>query len=271
MTTLSLPRPRRWFSFRPELSFRAIRVWQRNRDVYYNVWRAELIWPIVEPLVTLLALGVGLSDFVDLEGQQEGEYIEFIGPALIAAFPMWSATAECAWGSFFRMDQQGTFNAILATPVSVDEVATGEILWGATRSLVGVFYVMVMVFLFGGIQSPLALLIFPLALLPGFMFSAISLAYTATAKSVSSLNYFFATYVTPQFWLSGVFFPLSEMPGWVETVAWFTPAYHVVRLYRGLAANDLHASNLIDIAWILVVTVVAYVLALILLRRRMVK
>lgn len=271
MTAISLPRPRGLLSFRPEISLRAITVWQRNRDVYYNVWRAELIWPIVEPLVTLLALGVGLSDFVQLEGQSQDEYVKFIGPALIAVFPMWSATAEAAWGSFFRMDQQGTFNAILATPVSVDEIATGEILWAATRSLIGVFYVMAMVFLFGGLESPLALLIFPLAFLPGLMFGAISLAYTATAKSVSSLNYFFATYVTPQFWLSGVFFPLSEMPDWVETVAWFTPAYHVVRIYRGLAGNDLQANFLIDLAWIVVVTAVAYCLALVLLRRRMVK
>jgi lipooligosaccharide transport system permease protein len=271
MTAISIPRPRGLLSFRPEISLRALAVWQRNRDVYYNVWRAEVIWPIVEPLVTLLALGVGLSDFVQLEGQSEEEYVEFIGPALIAVFSMWAATAEASWGSFFRMDQQGTFSAILATPVSVDEIATGEILWAATRSMISVFYVMVMVLLFGGIESPLALLIFPLAVLPGIMFGSIALAYSAIARSVSSLNYFFATYVTPQFWLSGVFFPLSEMPDWVEVVAWFTPAYHVVRIYRGLSGNNLEAGHLLDVAWIVVVTVVAYCLALILLRRRMVK
>ena len=267
MTAIPIAVRRGWVP--PQVTFRALNVWRRNRDVYMNIWRSELIWPLVEPFVTIMALGLGLGDFVQLESEES--YIVFIGPALIAVFPMWSATAECAWGSFFRMENQGTFNAIIATPTSVDEVTTGEILWGATRSLLGVFYVMVMVLAFGGIDSFLALAIFPLAIIPGFMFASISLAYTAIAKSMSSLNYFFATYITPQFWLSGVFFPLSELPGWVEIAAWFTPAYHVVRIYRGLAGGDPQAELLVDAAWILVVTAVAYTLAIVLMRRRLIK
>jgi lipooligosaccharide transport system permease protein len=269
MTAIALPRRRPEFLRLPQLSPLALAVWRRNLDVYANVWRAELIWPLVEPLVTLLALGVGLGDFVEFES--DIDYVDFVGPALVAVFPMWSATAECAWGSYFRMDQQGTFDAIVATPVSVDEVSTGEILWAMSRSVMGVFYVMIMVMLFGGIDSPLALLIFPLSILPGFMFGAISLAYTATARTVSSLNYFFATYITPQFWLSGAFFPLDEMPDWVEVVAWFTPAYHVVEMYRGLANGDLDESYAMHIAWIVVVGIVAYFAALALMRRRLVK
>jgi len=247
----------------------ALHVWRRNRDVYFNVWRSELIWPFVEPLVTLLALGIGLGDFIQFDG--EVDYIAFLGPALIAVYPMWASAAECAWGSFFRMDQQGTFDAVIATPVSVDEVSTGEILWGGTRGVMSVFYVGLMVLAFGGIDSPLAILILPFAILPGIMFAAISLCYTATAKSISSLNYFFATYITPQFWLSGAFFPLEEMPGWVATVAWFTPAYHVVRVYRGLAGGSPEASHLVDVVWIIVVGAAAYLLALSLMRRRLIK
>lgn len=268
MTAVSLPRRAR-FRF-PEVSLRALAVWQRNRDVYFNVWRSELIWPLVEPFVTLVALGVGLGDFVQFDNS-DIEYIDFIGPALIAVFPMWTATAECTYGSYFRMDQQGTFNAIVATPVSVDEITTGEVLWAMTRSLMGVCYVMVMVLIFGGINSFAALLIFPFAVVPGIMFASIALAYSAIAKTVSSLNYFFATYITPQFWLSGAFFPLDEMPDGIETVAWFTPAYHVVRPYRAFAAGDLDASHLVDLAWLCVVGTVAYVVAVVLMRRRMVK
>lgn len=272
MTAVALPttsrrRAARWTP--PQVTARALHIWRRNRDVYMNVWRSELIWPIIEPLVTLLALGLGLGTFVELDSGED--YISFVGPALIAVFSMWTATAECGWGSYTRMDSQGAFDAALATPVSVDEVTSGEIIWGATRSILGVFYIMVMVTIMGGIDSPMALLIFPLALLPGVMFSAISLAYTAIAKSVSSLNYFFATYVTPQFWLSGAFFPLGELPGWVSVVAWFTPAYHVVRIYRAMAAGDLEMNHLIDVVWVLVVTLAAYLVAITMMRRRLIK
>jgi lipooligosaccharide transport system permease protein len=253
----------------PDVSGLAIDVWRRNRDVYLNVWRSEVIWPFVEPFVTLLALGVGLGDFVEFDSEMD--YMAFIGPAIIAVYAMWAATAECAWGSFFRMDQQGTFDAMIVTPVSVDEVSTGEILWGATRSVMSVFYVGIMVLAFGGFESPLALLIIPFSVLPGIMFSAISLCYTAVAKSISSLNYFFATYITPQFWLSGAFFPLDEMPGWVEVVAWFTPAYHVVEVYRSLSAGDVTPSLAINVAWITIVGAGAYLVALALMRRRLIK
>lgn len=261
--------PRRQVIRLPDVSLLALHVWRRNRDVYLNVWRSELIWPLVEPFVTLLALGVGLGGFVELEGGTD--YVDFVGPALLAIFPMWTATAECGWGSYARMDQQGTFSAIVATPVSVDEITTGEVLWAATRSVIGVLYVGTMVLLFGGIDSPMALLIIPFAILPGILFASMQLSYTATARSVSSLNYFFATFMTPQFWLSGAFFPLDEMPDWVATAAWFTPAYHVVRLYRGLAQGDLEASYLLDVAWIIVVMVAAYLLAIRMMRRRLIK
>ncbi len=130
---------------------------------------------------------------------------------------------------------------------------------------------MAIVAVFGGIESLWALDVIPFAIVPGLMFSAIALAYTATVKSVSSLNYFFATYVTPQFWLAGVFFPLSEMPGWVEVIAWFTPAYHVVRIYRGMAIGELEAAHLVDLAWIVVVAAAAYLLAIHFMRRRMIR
>ncbi|HUF54186.1 MAG TPA: ABC transporter permease [Dehalococcoidia bacterium] len=267
MTAIAIPRGLRLS--RPQVTLRALRIWQRNRDVYYNIWRSELVWPFVEPLLTIVALGVGLADFVTIEGHNE--YIEFFGPAMLAVFPMWSATAECSWGSFVRMDTQGTFDAAISTPVSVDEVTTGEIFWSATRALISVLYVMAIVAVFGGIESLWALAIIPFAIVPGLMFAAISLAYTATVKSVSSLNYFFATYVTPQFWLAGVFFPLSEMPDWVEVVAWFTPVYHVVRIYRGIAVGHVEAAYLIDLAWILVVASAAYLLAIHFMRRRLIR
>jgi lipooligosaccharide transport system permease protein len=269
MTTVTLPRVARAAWRRPDVSWLALRVWQRNRDVYLNTWKAEAMWPLVEPLLTLIALGVGLGDFVDLGG--DGSYVDFIAPGMLAVYPMWMAAAEMGWGSFFRMESQGTFNAIVSTPASVDDVTSGEILWGSTRAFVSICFIMVMVLALGTVESPLALLIFPLSFLPGMMFAAMALSYTAVARTVSSLNYFFAAYITPQYWLAGVFFPLDQLPGWVQTVAWFTPAYHAVRVYRGLVQGELQWDYLINIAWMAVVTAVFYALALHLMRRRLIK
>lgn len=265
MTALALRRAFPW----PDVSPLAFRVWQRNRDVYLNIWMSEFIWPIVEPLVTLIALGLGLGDFVELKGGER--YIDFIAPGILAVFPMWSATAEAGWGSFFRMESQRTFDAIIATPVSIDDVTTGEVLWAATRALISTCYIGVMVLAFGAVHSVWAIAVFPLAVLPGLMLGAISLCYTAVARSVSSLNYFFAAYITPQFWLAGAFFPLDQLPGWVQAVAWFTPAYHVVRVYRGLLEGHPQWDHLGDVAWVVVAGSVFYYLALRLMRRRLIR
>jgi len=254
---------------RPDVSLRALRVWQRNRDVYLRLWKSELVWPLVEPLVTLFALGVGLGGLVDLGSGQS--YIEFIAPGLLAVWPMWSASAECGWGSFFRMENQRTYDAIVATPVSIEDVITGEILWGATRALISSTYILVVISAWGLVDSPLAVLVLPLAVLPGVMFASISLSYTSVAWSISSLNYFFAVFITPMFWLGGVFFPLERLPEWAQRVAWWLPATHAVDVYRGLTSGNLEWSHLGDVAWILVAGVIFYNIAVLSMRRRLVK
>ena len=253
----------------PTLSPLAFRVWQRNRDVYFNIWRAEIVWPVVDPLITLIALGIGLGDFVELPVEQD--YVDYIAPGLLAVFPMWFAAGETGWGSFFRMENQRTFDAIVATPASIDDVVGGEILWASTRAMISAVYIFVLIAAFGAVDSPLGLLVLPVAILPGLMFGSISLCWTSMARSISQLNYFFAAFITPQFWLSGVFFPLDELPGWVQTVAWFTPASHAVDVYRGLVEGDMKWAHLGDIAWMVVVTTFFYCAAVVLLRRRLVR
>ena len=254
---------------RPDVSLRSLRVWQRHRDVYLQLWKSELIWPLVEPLITLFALGVGLGGLVDLESGQS--YIEFIAPGLLAVWPMWSASAECGWGSFFRMENQRTFDAIVATPVSIEDVITGEILWGATRALISTAYILVVISAWGLVDSPLAVLVLPAAVIPGIMFASISLSYTSVAWSISSLNYFFAVFITPMFWLADVFFPVERLPGWAQTAAWWLPATHAVKVYRALTSGDLEWSHLGDVLWMVVVAAAFYAIALFSMRRRLVK
>ncbi len=266
MTAAALRRPA---LRRPDVSWRALRVWQRNRDVYLRLWKSELVWPLAEPIITLLALGIGLGGLVELPSGEN--YIHFIAPGLLAVFPMWAAAGECGWGSFFRMENQRTFAAIVATPVSIEDVITGEIMWGATRGVISSAYILVVVAAWGLLGSPLALLILPMAYISGLMFASISLCYTSVSRSISSLNYFFAIFITPMFWLGGVFFPLDRLPEGLRKAAWWIPITHVVDIYRGLASGEPRWAHLGDLAWILVVGTLFYALALYSMRRRLVQ
>ena len=257
------------FFRRPQISLRSFRVWQRNRDVYLKLWKSELIWPLVEPLVTLFALGLGLGGMVQLSSGQD--YMHFIAPGMLAVWPMWAAAGECVWNSYFRMESNRTFDAIISTPVSIEDVITGEVMWGASRGFISALYILVIITAFGAVSSGFALLALPFSILVGLMFAAISISYTSVARSISSLNYFFAIFITPQFWLGGAFFPREELPTWAEKASWWLPASHVVDIYRGIIDGELNRGHFIDLAWIIVAIAIFYLIAIFSMRWRLVR
>jgi len=258
------------FVRQPDLSAAALHVWQRNRDVLLQLWKSEFVAQLLEPPFVIFALGLGLGKFVELENGQE--YVAFLTPGLLAMFPMFTAVFECAWNSYLRLDQ-GTYRAILATPASIDDVITGEILWGATRSAVNASYILLVAVVLtpwlGMVESPWAILVVPVAVIPGIFFSAISILFASVAKAMSQFGYFFNLVINPMFWFGGAFFPTDSLPDWARVVAWFIPLTHVTDLYRGFVTGELEWSLVGDVAWLVVATAVTYLAALWSMRRRL--
>ncbi|MEX2238055.1 MAG: ABC transporter permease [Dehalococcoidia bacterium] len=255
-----------------DVSHRSFHVWQRNRDVFLHLWKAELSWPIVEPVLIMIGLGLGLGTFVELDGEQD--YLQFITPGLLAVFPMFAAVSECGWGSYSRMEMQHTFDAIVATPVSVDDIITGEIIWAASRAMLNTFYILLVALVltpfYDLVESPLFWACLPFAFVHGFMFGSMSLGYTANVRAMSQLMYFFSLIVMPMFYLGGVFFPLDDLSEGFQIAAWFLPITHVVNINRALVSGGLDWAHIIDLAWILVVGAVLFRFALWSMRRRLI-
>jgi len=146
-------------------SWRFFRVWQRNRDVFFRLWHSEAPGSIVEPIIVLLALGAVLGTYIGVvEGQS---YMEFLAPGIIAAYAMFSASFECTYGSFMRMEYQYTYDAIMATPLNVEDIIAGEIFWGATRSLLTGTVILAIAAMFQLVHSPWVVLIPAVAFLEG--------------------------------------------------------------------------------------------------------
>jgi lipooligosaccharide transport system permease protein len=254
----------------PELTYRIWKVWQRDFDVFMKTWKVNFFPPLLEPIFYLAAMGFGLGTFVNLN--QNISYIQFIAPALISISIMYSSFFECTYGSFVRMYYQKTFDAIIATPISIEEVIAGELLWGATRSLVGSTIVLAVVAAFGLISSPLFILIPLVAFLGGLMFSSIAMVFTSLAPNIDFFNYPGFLFITPMFLLSGTFFPLTVLPEAVQVFAKaFLPLTHVVNLARGLVLGNLESSLLISLVWIAVITPIFFVLSINLMKRKLIK
>ena len=150
---------------------------------------------IIEPVIVLLAFGVGLGAYVGVVDGQN--YIEFIAPGIIAAYAMFSATFECTYASFIRMEHQYTYDAILATPLNVEDITAGEIFWGATRSLMTGSVILAITAAFQLVHFALGAAHSRSAFLEGIMFSAISLFFTSIVPSIYTFNYYFTLFITP--------------------------------------------------------------------------
>ncbi len=253
----------------PRASYRSLRVWQRNRDVFFGLWKSDALPLFLEPLVILGVTGLGIGQLVDdIEGQS---YLEFIGPGLLAAYIMFAPAFENSWGSYIRMAVRHTYDAIIVTPLNIEDVITGEILWGTTRAMMMAVLILVILAVLGLVDSFLAILVLPLAALFGFMFASLSMAYASQAPSINAFNFFFSLFVYPMFFLSGIFFPIELLPSGLEQFAWVLPLTNAVHISRHLVDGDLVLSMLWSVLGMAGAAVIFYYLALVLMRRRLIK
>ncbi|MBI5203582.1 MAG: ABC transporter permease [Nitrospirae bacterium] len=247
---------------------RAFRVWQRHFTVYTKLYKSSFALNFVEPVLYLAALGLGLGAFVkEINGVP---YINFIAPGIIASSAMFAAIYECTYGTYVRMTYQKTFDAILATPVNIDDLVTGELMWGASKSLLYGSTIIIVISAFGLVKSPLILFVLPILFISGLIFAEISVIFTAVVPGIDSFNYFYTLLMTPMFLFSGIFFPLDNLPSVVSKIAFFTPLYHLVNTCRALAQGNLKSAQW-DILWIFLVVIILAPYPFRLMRKRIIK
>ncbi len=247
------------------------RVWYRNFKVWLKHLQASLIGNLGQPFLFLLAFGFGLGKSVpEIEGMS---YLQFIAPGLVASAVMYSAAFEATYGSYTRLSTQGTFEAILITPITVVELTLGEILWGATKGLVAGLIMLATLPLFGVVPSYWSVLMIPLLFVEGIIFSAFGLIMTAVATNYDFFNYFTSLVITPLFLFSGIFFSLKAVTPALRNGLMLLPLSNIVDLSRMLCYGRLHeiAPLEMELLIILVFTIVSGWTAVILLKRRMIQ
>ena len=255
------------------ISRRFIRVWQRNLTVYQKIWKVVFLPPILEPIFYLVAFGVGLSVLVGAIHYHGSDvsYMAFIAPALIAINIMQNAFFENTYASFVRMYYQKTFDAMMATPLNLEEIMAGEIIWGATKSVMATAVMQGVISLFGLVQYPEGFLIIPLAFLGGIAFGSIGLFFTGMVRAIEMFNLPIFLFITPMFVFSGTFFPLDNLPLWAQRLATIFPLTHLVRLTRSLSFGLISPDLLWGVAYLLVFSLVFFPLAILRMRHRLIK
>jgi lipooligosaccharide transport system permease protein len=250
-------------------TWRAVRVWERNLTVFRKYSLPSLVGPSIgEPLLYLLGLGFGLGTLVGTIGGMR--YVEFVAPGMVMSSAMFAAAYECTYGSYVRMVHQKTYEAIITTPLSLEDVVAGDILWGASKGLFNGSIMLLVVGLFGLARSPWALAVPLIVALLALLFAGLSLVVAALARSFEFFNYYLTLIVTPMFLFCGVFYPLDSLPSWVQALAWYLPLTHAVTAARTLMLGQPSLHLLPPLLALLPPILLAYLLAARLIRRRLI-
>jgi len=255
------------------VSHRAWRVWQRDMEAYATTWKTNFLPPLLEPVLYILAFGVGMGQLIGTVTYfgEELPYLNFMVPGILAVAIMFWAYFETTYSSFVRMYYQKTFEAIITTPLLMEDVIAGEWLWGTTKSLVAALLMLVAVSFFGLLSWPDALLVIPLAVIGGMMFSAIGLITTALSPTIETFNVPIFLLIFPMFLFSGTFFPIDILPEWARMLAMALPLTHVSLLVRGACLGELPPGAWISAAYLVVLTPAVTAMAFRLMKRRLVK
>ncbi|MFC1517221.1 ABC transporter permease [Candidatus Margulisiibacteriota bacterium] len=257
------------FKLLSNLSYRAYYVWLRNLISYRRYVVVTFVASLGEPLLYLVAMGIGLGSYMGLINGMP--YLNFIAPGLLISAAMFSAVYECTFSSMVRMKMEKVFNEQIVTPVSVEDVIAGEILWGMTRAVMSGMIMFFALLLFGLISFKVLIPMFLLWLSVGYLFSAMSMVVTAFAPSFDFFTYYLGLFITPMFFFSGIFFPLDKFPEVVQTIALFLPLYHAVAISRAFIHGPVSTNILFNFLALLIPGSIFFVWALYQMKKRLIK
>jgi lipooligosaccharide transport system permease protein len=220
---------------------------------YKRTWRGTLTTSFLYPLLYLLAMGLGLGHLVDqhLAGTSGSSgssglgplggvtYVQFIAPSLLAATAMQMGFSEATYPVMNGIKWGRVYFAMISAPIPVRHIQLGHLAWIATRLATAATVFLAIIAVFGDVRSAWALLAMPCAVLTGLAFASPMMAFTARQENDNVFSLVYRMGVIPLFLFSGTFFPLSQLPGWLQVVARMTPLYHGVALCRGLVNGNL--------------------------------
>lgn len=208
---------------------------------YRRNWRSSLVSTLLQPLLMLVAFGIGLGALVEAGPATGGvPYLQFIAPGLLAMVAAQTGAGEASYPVHGKFKWERTYHAMVAAPLQPAHIAIGQLLWITARVAMVCVPYLVFIALFGGAASPWIVLALPVAVLCGVAIGAPVVAFAASLESEgAAFASMFRFVILPMTLFSGAFFPITQLPGWVRPLAWISPLWHGTELARGFALESL--------------------------------
>lgn len=230
-------------------------VWYRMLLVYQKMIWSSMATNVINPLFFLFSFGFGLGSLlVMMEGIP---YLAFVMPGMMAYAALFAASFETSINAYVRFQVQKNWEPMLVTSINLHSLLGGEILWAATKALISAVAVLGVGYIVGGVPAGItAISVLPILFLGAICFACNGMVCTAHAKSFEAFSYFFTFWVTPMFMFSGVFFPITRFPEYIQNLSKIFPMYHLIEVVRPISAGKelvgveifLHCTYIIGLA-----------------------
>lgn len=251
----------------PRIRYSALAVWRRNIKVWVKLIGPAVVMNFGEPTLYLLGLGYGLGFFI---GSMDGmPYLTFLASGIVASSAMTTASFEGTYSVYTRMVPQRTYESILATPLEVDDILAGEMLWCATKSVFSGVAILLVAAALGVVEGWQALWVIPVVFLIGLCFAGPALVMSAISPGYDFFNYYFVLAITPMFLVCGVFYPVGSLPPLVQDLVQLLPLTHAVALARPLVAGQPLDGTALHLFALVAYALSFYYVAVLLVRRRL--
>jgi lipooligosaccharide transport system permease protein len=243
-------------------------VMSREVANFRTFWRSTTFSSMVEPMIYLLAFGLGLG--TTLVTQVDGvDYVQFVGTGMVATAVVFSSALPAMFGTFVKHRFQRTYDAILAAPVDVEELVSGEMLWIGLRAAVFGTFPLIVTIGFGLDPAPGMVLVPFFAFVTALAFAGFGIAVAGSVAKIDQFNYVTTLVITPMFLLAGTFFPIDQLPQWAQALSQLNPLHQLVVLVRA-ACFGFEWTDLLRLASLVVIAFAMWRLAISRLTRRLI-
>ncbi len=228
--------------------------------LYRRTWRGSIFGNFAQPVLFLIAMGIGLGAYVNQANPaslQGVPYIQFLAPALLVSTVMQGSAFEATFPVLGGFHWQRRYHAMYAAPLTPHAIAFGQIAWIATRATIVATIFAIVIVLFGAAPTAGIVLAIPVATLTGLAFASWIASYMTTQRDTTAFNAIWRFGITPLFLFSGTFFPIDQLPAQIQWIAWLLPLWHGVALARALSLGIVWENPWLNLAHLLILATLA--------------
>lgn len=243
-------------------------IWLRNFLHFKKNFLVSFFWVVLEPLMYLGAIGYGLGSYIQtINGQS---YVDFFFPGLLASTSMIVPFFEGTYNNYTKLTFQKIYNHMMLTQLDSYEIVTGELLWATFKGFFGIAALVMIASFFGLVTEWQIILVVIILILNSWIFSGIAMTITSFAKNYDSFIYATSGFLIPLTLISGIYFPISQMPLVLQIATYLFPLTHTTELCRMILLGQWHWLGYLHLFYLVLAAYVFFATALMRITKKLI-